>query len=80
MARQVALTTIDNPYDPLLDYKSWYAWDEAMGYQTTSLLGRIVNFSNELSESDQNRVVEEAIDEIVYFNLSGKHRKVVRET
>lgn len=80
MERYVYLTTIDNPFNPHTQWRSWYAWDTQMGYDSTSLLGRVVNLSNSLSDADQDRVVEEAIDEIVFYNLSGKHKKfVVRE-
>lgn len=78
--RQVMLTTIDNPFDPFTQYSDWYAYDEASGHQSTSLLARITLISDELSEPDQAAELERAIDEIVHYNVSGLHRKVVRET
>lgn len=74
------LTTVDNPFDPFEDFDSWFAFDTAMGYGSTDLLGRVVVYSDELSEADQLLAIEEAIDEIVRFNISGVHRKIVRET
>lgn len=79
MARRVFLTTLDNPFNPSTHWRSWYAFDTQMGYDSTSLLGRVVALSNDLSDEDQSRVIEEAIDEIVFYNLSGKHRKLVIE-
>lgn len=80
MARRVMLTTIDNPYDPFSQFDNWYAYDQAADYHTTALLGRIVIMSDELSESDENQAVEDAIDEIVRENPLGLYRKVVDDT
>jgi hypothetical protein len=73
---QHMLTTVDNPFNPVTHYQEWYQWDVANGYHTTALLGRVVRSSHELSEADQAVAEENAIDEIVRENVSGKHRKV----
>lgn len=73
------LTTTDNPFDPFDQWDQWYMWDEFHGYQTTGLLARIAVVSNELSETDQERAIALAIDEIVDINASGVHTKVTRE-
>ena len=40
VARDVALTTADNPFDPLDQYDEWLAYDLAQGYNTNaSLIG-----------------------------------------
>lgn len=70
------LTTVDNPYDPFTAFDAWYAWDVAHGYNTSALLARVVATSTELSEADQSLAIEHAIDEVVFYNVSGVHRKV----
>lgn len=70
------LTTVDNPFDPFTQYEQWSVFDEEHGYYTPQLLARVVITSDELSEIDQDLAIETAIDEIVKFNVSGKHRKV----
>jgi hypothetical protein len=70
------LTTVDNPYDPFTQYKEWSAFDEAAGYDTPQLLARVAITSDELSEADQDLAMEDAIDEIVKYNVSGMHKKV----
>lgn len=72
------LTTSDNPHDPFTDWRGWYAFDTAMGYHSSDLLGRIVITANDLSESDQRLAIERAIDEIIDENISGVHVKVTR--
>lgn len=73
------LTTIDNPFNPFVDFDSWYSFDEAKGYQSSGLLARIVKTSHELSEADQSVAIEQAIDEIVKENVSGIHVKITRD-
>lgn len=75
-----ALTTIDNPHDPFTDYDEWYAWDlrEHNG-NTVALLARVVVYSDELSEADQDIAVMDAIDEIIREDPELIYRKLSRE-
>lgn len=75
-ASVVMLTTIDNPFDPFTQWDEWYAFDEQKGYCTCSYLGRITITSPNLSVDDQNRAVEQAIDEIIRVNGLGFYKKV----
>lgn len=79
MATDIRLTTVDNPHDPFDEFDQWYVWDTTHGYNTLGLLARVTNTSFELSDADQEVAFEEAVDEIVKYNVSGMHRKVVRE-
>lgn len=79
MAHESMLTTTDNPHDPFTDYDNWYAHDFRMGYHTPSYLARIVFTSDELSEADRLAAVESAVDEIVFYNVNGLYRKVIKE-
>lgn len=78
--RSVMLTTEDNPYDPFEDFDSWYAYDEMKGYHTCSYLARIATISNELDDKTNQQSIEDAIDEILSFNLLGNYKKVVKQT
>ena len=66
---EIALSTSDNPYDPLTDYDRWEAYDRRMGYNTPEYLARIVKTTTEFGEDTYNRDIERAIDEIVVMNL-----------
>lgn len=70
------LTTVDNPFDPFTHFNEWRAFDEGHGYNSLSLLARIIVTSDELSDADQSRAIEDAIDEIVSENVLGLYRKV----
>lgn len=71
------LTTTDNPFSPVTQYDAWYAWDRAQGYDSNGLLARVAVTSQDLSDADKEDAIEQAIDEIVTQNVSGKHTKVV---
>ena len=73
---QTMLTTVDNPYDPFTEWDEWYAFDLAHGYHTPSYLARIVVSSDDLSESEQEEAIVQAIDEIVDLNVLGIYKKV----
>ena len=75
--RRVALTTSDNPYNPITQFDAWRAFDEQAGYFTCEYLARITKSSDDLSPLDQAIAVEEAIDEIVEMNLLGNYQKIV---
>lgn len=77
MARTM-LTTTDNPFDPFTQFDEWYAFDVDRGYNTCAYLARIARSSNELSEDEEDSVVEQAVDEILEFNLLGIYKKVVK--
>lgn len=75
--RRAFLTTTDNPYSPFTQFDQWMAYDTQMGYNSCSYLARIAKTSEELSPLDQAIAIEEAIDEIVGYNLLGIYKKVV---
>lgn len=66
--RIVSITTIDNPFNPIEDFKHWFAFDVQKGYNTCSLLARLANTSLELNEKDYNYERETAIDSIISLN------------
>lgn len=74
----VALTTTDNPYDPLDAFDEWYTWDLTNGYHTCAYLARIARTSEELTEEENLEERERAIDEIVELNITGKYKKIKR--
>lgn len=79
MAKRVGITTIDNPHSVFDDYRAWYQFDTRQGYNTASFLARLVVGTEELGETEYQRAIENAIDEMVRENLLGLYKKVVVE-
>lgn len=78
MSKQIALTTVDNPFDPFDDFISWFRFDEEKGYHSCAYLGRIARTSDSLSEEENNEEIERAIDEIIRFDFMNLYKKVVK--
>ena len=77
---QHMLSTIDNPYNPFHQFDEWLAWDQSKQYYTQEFLARVVRTSNDLSDGDEDAVLEDAIDEIVRENVLGLYIKVTADT
>ena len=78
MENECMLTTFDNPYDPFEDFTSWLLFDNEKGYNTCNYLARIAKTSDELSDQENNKEIERAIDEIIYYDPFNMYKKVKR--
>ena len=73
---KVALTTIDNPYDPFTQFSDWFFFDSQKGYNSLSYLARIALVSDALSEEEYDDEKERAIDEIIQYDFMHTYKKV----
>lgn len=78
--RVCALTTIDNPYNPLNEdqFMNWYLFDVENGYNSCGYLARIARTSDQFSDEENAREVERAIDEILLYDFTGLYRKLTK--
>lgn len=76
MANTCMLTTFDNPYNPFTQFISWFMFDEEKGYHTCSYLGRIARTSDNLSDEENDKETERAIDEIIKYDFRNIYKKV----
>lgn len=76
MPKRHMLTTIDNPFNPWTQFDEWSAWDEQAGYYTLAFQARIVRTSTALSEADQDKAIEDGIEEIIRENVLGLYKRV----
>jgi hypothetical protein len=77
MARKCLLTTVDNPFDPIEQFTSWFLFDTEKGYNSCSYLSRIARTSDELSDEENNTEIERAIDEIIKYDLNDIYKKII---
>lgn len=75
---ECALTTFDNPFDPLQKFDDWFRFDEEKGYHTCAYLGRIAQINDEMSDEEVLQEIERAIDEIVKYDFMNIYKKVKR--
>lgn len=73
---EYALTTRDNPFHPIEEYEQWLRYDEDHGYYTNNYLARVAGTSEALSDYENVRAVNTAIDEILRFDFMGIYKKI----
>jgi hypothetical protein len=73
---RVALTTVDNPFDPFTQFEPWFLFDVEHGYNSCAYLARISKVSSQMSESEANEELERAIDEIIKYDFMNVYKKV----
>lgn len=74
-----ALTTFDNPFDPFEQFDSWFLFDVEKGYNSCAYLSRIAKTSSRLTDEENDREIERAIDEIIKYDPMNVYRKVVKD-
>lgn len=77
--RVIALTTTDNPFDPIDDFNNWLLQDKVSGANCCEYIANIGNFEDKMSEEEQMIELERAIDDIVLNDPLERYVKVVRE-
>ena len=70
------LTTFDNPFDPFDQFDSWFQFDVDKNYNSCAYLDRIARTSDQLSDEENDREVERAIDEIIKYDFMNIYKKV----
>ena len=69
------LSTRDNPFNPFTEFDQWYDYDVTAGYNSCAMLARFALTSDELTEEENEEIIDEAISEIC--GLDGNFIKVV---
>ena len=75
----VAITTIDNPFDPFDDFDSWYRFDMDKDYNSCALLAGLARTSDAFTDKENDEEIERAIDEIIKYDVLNIYKKVKRE-
>lgn len=81
------LTTVDNPYDPYTQYKLWYGFDKSkriikqidpnvpVSTDCCEYLDRIAITSYDMTEEENQRERQNAIEEIIRLDPFGIYKK-----
>ena len=79
MEKNYMLTTFDNPFNPFVDFKSWYMFDCEKLHNTSSRLARLVDINNEMTEKEINEEQNRAIDLMLKYDFVGEYFKGTEE-
>lgn len=69
MENNYLLTTFDNPFNPFVDFSSWYMFDCEKGHNSSSRLARIANINSEMTQKEIDEERERAMKLIVKYDL-----------
>lgn len=64
----IAITTIDNPYDPLDDFMNWFLYDSTHNYNTCGWLARFTNTTETFSSYENQLEIKHGIEELMKIN------------
>lgn len=73
---QCMLTTIDNPFNPFTQFDEWYTFDMSKGYDCCGRVARLMNTNSDLSDEEELRSNEQAIDTIIKNDFLNIFKKV----
>lgn len=79
MENKSMLTTFDNPFNPFVDFSSWYMFDCEKNYNTSSRLARIANIDSEMTEQEREDEMERAMNLIVKYDFEDRYVKGTEE-
>ena len=80
MQSKFMITTIDNPFNPFTNFTEWFLFDVEKGYNTCSYLARIARTSDSLSDEENDKEIEKAIDSIIQLDFMNIYRKITKDT
>lgn len=75
--RRVRLTTVDNPYNPFTDWDQWFMYDMSKGYYTCERLASIGTTSSQLSDEENEEMLEEAMNKIIPYGAINKNGEII---
>lgn len=77
--KQYLLTTVDNPYHPIDQYDEWRAFDMEHGYYTEQRLARVAATSYSLTDLENQRNINAAIDDFIRLDELDLYKRIVVE-
>lgn len=75
--RRTALSTHDNPFNPFIDFNSWFNFDVSKGYNSCSMVSRISQTAEMLTDKENFEEIETAIDTIIKEDFLDIYIKVI---
>lgn len=74
--KAVALTTIDNPWNPFTNFRDWYNFDESHDYKSCSIVARLARTTDDMTPSEELKEIERAINSFIEADPTGTYIKV----
>lgn len=75
--KDICITTVDNPFNPITNFEDWYAYDRLKGYYTCERLASIAKCSDDLSDETNEEILKEAYKELIKTGAIAKDGSIV---
>lgn len=79
MAKQFALTTFDNPFNPFDDFNQWLSFDKDHGYDSSEKVMRLANLTDDMTDIEENLEIERVIDRLIALDFQNIYKKVSQD-
>ena len=76
--RNFSITTIDNPFNPFVDFDNWFLFDVEKNYYTLSKLARLSEVTDSMSSKEEAKEVERAIERLIEIDPLDLYVKVYK--
>ncbi len=76
--RNFSITTIDNPFNPFVDFDNWFLFDVEKNYYTLSKLARLSKVTDSMSSKEEAKEVERAIERLIEIDPLDLYVKVYK--
>lgn len=73
------ITTIDNPFDPFDQFSEWNDFDAEKGYYTCSKLARLADIHEGMTQVEEEKAMNDAIDKLIDIDFMNIYKRVSRE-
>ena len=74
------LTTYDNPWNPYTQFDQWLLYDSLKGYNCCGIVAKIAPSSTKLFDTENDRLLDAAIDSFVSHDILGIYVKVTPDS
>lgn len=79
MSVEYMLTTIDNPFNPFVDFDRWYGFDITQGHYTCEYIARIAIDGALLTDEERSDEYNRAIQWILDNDVFGLYVRVTKD-
>lgn len=76
--RTFSITTIDNPFNPFVDFNEWFLFDCEKNYYTLNKLARLSKVTDSMSSKEESNEVERAIERLIEIDPLDIYIKVYK--
>lgn len=77
--KRVNITTKDNPFNPFDNFVEWFLYDTEKGYFTSSKIARLTKQEEYITEEEESKALEEAIDRLIEIDPLNIYIKIERD-